>query len=393
MEDFNKPATEIRNVLIIVTVISILIGAVVIFIFATNVANPIKSVTKRMGILSSGDLTHEPLQIKSHDEVGQLAKAMNDMHEWLIEIATNVKNAAEMVTNQSDELTIFANEVKEGAEQMATTMQELASGAESQAHHASELASGMETFAVNIQQVNEASEKVEHDSGEVLNLANDGIEMMEISTNQMMKIDQIVHHSVEKMEALNGQFGEISKLVSIIKDVAEQTNLLALNAAIEVARAGEQGRGFAVVADEVRKLAEEVAKSVSEITGFVNEIQTSSNNVADSLKDGYQEVENGTNQIMKTSDTLKEINRSITHMAKSIRSVSNNLNDIANSSVKMNSAIQEIASVSEESSAGIEEASAASEETSSAMDEVAHRSSQLVELVEQLNELLKRFKV
>src|SRR5690606_30819113 len=103
--------------------------------------------------------------------------------------------------------------------------------------------------------------------------------------------DQIVQDAVRKVEGLDEQTQQISKLVSVIQDVAEQTNLLALNASIEAARAGEHGRGFAVVADEVRKLAEQVSASIADITGIVTNIQSESNTVSKSLQEGYKEVE------------------------------------------------------------------------------------------------------
>src|SRR5699024_12664797 len=84
-------------------------------------------------------------------------------------------------------------------------------------------------------------------------------------SEQMNKINTIVHDSVDKMGTLNDHAQNVTKLVEVINEIAEQTNLLALNAAIEAARAGENGRGFAVVADEVRKLAEQVGLSVKEI--------------------------------------------------------------------------------------------------------------------------------
>src|SRR5699024_11327619 len=138
--------------------------------------------------------------------------------------------------------------------------------------------------------------------------------LMEASTEQMNMIDAMMQEAVQKVEGLDLNSQEISKLVLVIQDIAEQTNLLALNAAIEAARAGEHGQGFAVVADEVRKLAEQVADSVSDITGIVERNHQESNIVTESLQAGYKEVEQGTKQIATNSEMLYGINQAVTEM-------------------------------------------------------------------------------
>jgi len=209
----------------------------------------------------------------------------------------------------------------------------------------------------------------------------------------MAKIDHIVNDSVQKVNDLSHQSQEISKLVTVIKDVAEQTNLLALNAAIEAARAGEQGKGFSVVAEEVRKLAEQTAHSVKDITGIVREIQDGFHLITKSLEAGYSEVELGTTQIAKTSETFNTISTSVTEMANSIGYISTNLYDMASNSQSINNSIEEIAATAEEFAAGVEETSASSQQTSSSIEEVARSANSLASLAEELKELINRFKL
>ncbi len=272
-------------------------------------------------------------------------------------------------------------------------MQELASGTETQANHAGDVASKMSDFSGKVKEANDNGQIIHGASQNVLDMTKEGQEMMQGSISQMGRVNTIVKDAVGKVEGLDVQSKEISKLVSVIKDIAEQTNLLALNAAIESARAGEHGRGFAVVADEVRKLAEQVASSVTDITGIVKNIQSESSAVSESLKGGYQEVEEGTAQIEETGETFKKINGAVQDMVTSIQTVTSNLADISTSSQEIHTSVEEIASISEESAAGVEETSASAEQASSSMEEVSDNAEQLAKLSEELNGLVKKFKL
>ena len=237
--------------------------------------------------------------------------------------------------------------------------------------------------------VNISNENTEN----VLAMTNEGSQLMESSTKQMESIDHIVQGAVQKVQSLETQSQEISKLVDVIKEISDQTNLLALNAAIEAARAGEHGKGFAVVADEVRKLAEQVGASVSEITMIVNNIQKEFSTVTTSLENGYNAVEQGTKQIRVTSERFTEINVAVTEMANRISAITENLANIAENGEIMNHGIQEIATISEESAAGIEQTAASAEQASNSMEDVANSSMQLAKMAEELNSLVLRFKL
>jgi methyl-accepting chemotaxis protein len=393
MKDFNQPANELLIKILIVSGISLLLGIIIVWLFASYMSKPIKMVTKHMGHLAEGDLTQKKVKIKSKDETGQLGEALNQLQSNFRSIISSVSTTSETLASHSEELSQSANEVKNGAVQVASTMQELASGSETQANSASDLAEGMNTFAEKVKEANENGYRIEQNSKVVLNMTHEGSDIMKQSVKQMEKIDAIVHDSVQKVYGLDKQSQEISNLVTVIKDVADQTNLLALNAAIEAARAGEHGKGFAVVADEVRKLAEQVSDSVTDITNIVSNIQKESNLVSDSLKDGYKEVEQGKAQMMTTSETFEGISEAVTEMVNSITTISEKLVEIATNAQVMNQSIEEIASVSEESAAGVEQTAASMQQTSSIMEEVVGSSEQLANVAEELNSLVRNFKL
>lgn len=388
--------TSGKRTVVIITIVILSVAAVsiaVALVTSTLISNPIIKVMNRMKLIAGGDLSKEPLIHNAKDEVGQLVAASNEMNNNVRQLLSEINHISESIAGQSEELTQSANEVNAGSQQIATTMQELATGSEVQASNASILATIMGSFSKTVQEANANGRLISQASNKVLSMTGEGSQLMEASFNQMRKIDQIMLDSVEKVQELDIKSQEISKLVSVIKDIADQTNLLALNAAIESARAGEHGKGFAVVANEVKKLAEQVSASVSDITTIVSGIQNESNIVTESLQEGYKEVVEGTNQIKTTSETFKGINSAITEMAESIQTVTNNLTGISSNSEIMSGSISEIAAISEESAAGVEQTSASSQQISSSMDEVATSSEDLAKQAEKLNELVLQFKI
>lgn len=372
---------------------AIIIGTILVIIISRRISGNLHRVVNTTFEVAKGNLRVPSVNYQGRDEIGKLAEAVNHMKDNISSILLNVNSAAEDVLSKSSSLTHAANEVKHGNEQVAITMEELSNGAETQANSASELSGSMHGFVQKVLHSEEGGQEIALSSTNVLELTNKGTTLMHQSVSQMKQIDRIVSDAVQKVQGLDKQSNEISKLVLVIKSIADQTNLLSLNAAIEAARAGEHGRGFAVVADEVRKLSEQVTSSVSEITAIVQNIQSETDVVVDSLNKGYAEVKEGTSQIKKTGESFEDINSSVSNMANKINLISNNLKEIANNSSDMNNLIEEIASVSEESAAGVEQAAASAQQTSSSMEEVSHSADELAELANQLNEQIKTFKL
>nr|WP_026680691.1 methyl-accepting chemotaxis protein [Priestia megaterium] len=390
-------ASETMNystiVLMIANLTAIIVGILLMILISKKTSLHLSNVVKITSEVANGNLQATSMNYQGKDEIGQLAQSVNQMKDNIKGILFKVKNASNSVSSRSEELTQSANEVREGSNQIASTMEELSSGAETQATSAGDLSENMNDFVRKVQSSEANGQEVMQSSQKVQQLTSEGTELMKQSVSQMKQIDSIVAEAVEKVQGLDHQSNEISKLVLVIKDIADQTNLLSLNAAIEAARAGEHGKGFAVVADEVRRLSEQVASSVGEITTIVQNIQSETTQVVGSLNSGYHEVKEGTAQIETTGKNFTTINHAVRDMTNKINTISENLKEIAANSVDMNQLIEEIASVSEESAAGVEQAAASAQQTSSSMEEVSSNANELAELAEKLNEEINTFKL
>lgn len=384
---------ESKWVLAVANLSAMIVGIVLIYLISRRISRELNRVVQLITEVAHGNLRVKDSDYVGKDEIGQLSFAINLLKRNMKNILTKITDASNNLSSQSEELNQAANEVKEGNLQIAATMEELSSGAENQANSASNLTESMTDFIELVNISNENGNEVQASSKDVLNITNEGKQLMTTSVSQMKQIDGIVYEAVDKVKELDKKSEKISNLVNVIEDIANQTNLLSLNAAIEAARAGEHGHGFAVVADEVRKLSEQVSASVGEITTIVTAIQAETGQVVDSLSSGYEEVREGTEQIEMTGKQFEAIQDAVRTMTEKLTTISNNLNEVADNSDEMNHLIEEIASISEESAAGVEQAAASSQQTASSMEEVSTNADELARLAEQLNEEIGVFKL
>nr|WP_071392624.1 HAMP domain-containing methyl-accepting chemotaxis protein [Bacillus tuaregi] len=246
-----------KKKMISLTVIILLLSAVIIYIATYFLVKPLKKLTAQVAIVGTGDLSTQ-LETNRSDEIGILTRAFQQMMNDLKQVIHGINVNSVQLVHASNQLLESTTEMKEGNQQIAYTMQEIATGSDDQATSANQVSQTMNHFSNQIQDATEKGIDMSRSSHGVIELTNNGYQLMIESKEQMDTIHKGVLESIEKVKELDAQSMEISKLVQVIHDIEEQTNLLALNAAIEAARAGDNGKGFAVVAEEVRKLAEQV---------------------------------------------------------------------------------------------------------------------------------------
>lgn len=384
----NSLTINIVTILIVLLVIGIISGVI-----RRTIIQPLKKVTAQVQQISGGDLTAEDTVIRNEDEVGLLAKTVNETNRTLREMVSRIREVSRIISEQGDELMHSIAETKEGSSQIAMTMEELATASGSQAEAAVDASKAVEALNTLIENFAGRGTDLSHHSEQVRQKGEKGQALMESSVAQMNEIAEAVSQSMETVEELNQKNEGIFQLVGSIRSISEQTHLLAINAAIEAARAGDSGRGFAVVAQEVRKLSEDVQRTVAEITEITQGIQHDSRAMVDQLRGGVAKTAEGSRQIVETGEALAEINGSVGAMSVTIDDMGQDLQQMTAASETMNEFSQHISALSQQAAAGVEETSASAHQQLTSTAAVADGIGQLKLQLEELKESVTRFRV
>ncbi|HPF92366.1 MAG TPA: HAMP domain-containing methyl-accepting chemotaxis protein [Tenuifilaceae bacterium] len=284
-----------RNITFIITILLFLIvgSGTIAVIFSKKLSANISRGVRFAEIIASGDLTVKLDNdlLAKQDEIGDLARSLNNMGDVLKGITDNIVEGAERISQASI--------------QFNSTSQQISKSSNEQASSAEEISSSMEQMAANIDQTSDNSKQAEKVASETETGVVDGVEA-----------------ASKALEFVT----QISDKITIIRDIAFQTNILALNAAVEAARAGEHGKGFAVVAAEVRKLAERSAVSAQDIETMANRLSEASDNASIKLKDVIPKVKDNLKLIQEISAASLEqasgadqVNNAIQHLNKTVQ--------------------------------------------------------------------------
>ncbi len=378
----------------------------------------ITNLTSAVQAMEHGDLTAkietgtDPLDIRTKDEFGDLAKTFNDMLDQvkattgsfqtsqaaLSDLVRRLQVSAGQVATASGTLASTAQQVGAATEEITATMQEVANASDQSARGAGEVAQGSANQARSvsegaelIRQLAETVGSVARDAematratADATEVATAGGQAVSQTVAGMHRIRHTVSESAEVIHILGEASGQIGTIIQTIDEIAAQTNLLALNAAIEAARAGEAGRGFAVVADEVRKLAERSGNATREISALIANIQTRTRQAVASMEAGTREVEAGTALAEQAGSALARIQEVVHTVTDRVQGICAAAEEMTAASDEVSKSIAEVAAVVEESSTATQEMSASAEEVSASVQTVAGTTQQTSASVEEL---------
>ena len=359
---------SVRTRVLIATVIGSLVIIFIVFLVSIVITRPLKAGVIFADRMAEGDFTAADLDIKSKDEAGMLAAALN----------TTKNQLSHLLNTAMGSIAGTANQVASASEQLSATVHQMTRRLDEQSSKSSQVATAATEMSQTVIDIAKNASNIASSSVDTLKIAQIGEKIVCDTVNEVQVISSTVAESSQLIKTLGERSQQIFEIVDVIKDIADQTNLLALNAAIEAARAGEQGRGFAVVADEVRKLAEKTSKATAEVGEMIGAIQSETGKAVTAMAESQTRVEKGVALSSDAGNALRKILDSVEGLQSMVQQIA--------------SATEEMSTVSESISADIEVIASVSKETNSSAIEIETASNNLARLSVDLQEVTRKFK-
>ncbi len=320
----------------------VILIVVLVWIVAHNLTNPITQVANYARECRNGNFA-AILSINRNDEIGDLAKTLEETTVSFKEIAEMAKKIADgdlsenIIENLGEDNGDLIVSLKQMVQKLRQIMQDISNESE---------------------RIIEVADALNQESQRITQGANDQ-EYFSIEVNKSMKhIDNISVQAVDDVavgaEKVNNTVESLKGIINktrVIGDIYTKTNFIALNAAVEAARAGEAGKGFAVVATEIQQLAEQSRHAAGDIDNLSNEsikiaeeslksLQTIVSEMRQTSKFIQNIIDSGTavqsadnvdlNRLKEITDVNKMVSKVIAENAGDLARNANNLKEFIN---------------------------------------------------------------
>lgn len=281
--------------------------AIAVFV-STSIVRPIKKVAVAAEQIAEGQFNVE-LDVKSKDEVGQLAEAFRRTIDQLVNYQSYIDEISEALHSVSNgDLCVELKLAYEGQfRKLKDYMNAL-----------------LQNLNATLQRINESSQQVRSGAEQV----SDGAQALSQGATE--------------------QASSVEELSASISETAAQIKRNAQNALTARDQANAAGKGFAVVADEVRNLAGKSADAAKQTSALIEET--------------IQAVESGSKIAAQTSNSMGKAAESASQAVTLINEIAQASQEQAESINQINQGVEQISSVVQVNAATAEQSAAASEE-------------------------------
>ena len=392
-DEANAAVTHMSMLVVAICLAALVLLLGITYVLLHAVTTPIGVLCSLMEKIAGGDLTtHLPASSRS-DEIGALQNSCRDMMTSLQTMVKTTKEAADHVSESSEELTASSSQSADAAQSAAEAVVVIAEESARQSTIVEDATGKVMGVNDEMKTIRSAVDKAQQAVASTGEATQEGAEKLRGAIKGVEGLADGSAKTSAAVEKLYEGSKNIAEINELITSIAGQTKLLALNAAIEAARAGEQGKGFAVVADEVRKLAEQSEQAAQEISTVIGKNATQIEDAFTLTKAQDQEVKKSVEEVGAADEkfaSIAESIRSLIDQVDKVTEITGALEKDCKSTVERVQQVSGLSSVVQQKATDV---SAVAEEQAASAEEIAAASHTLAELAQKLQDGVARFRL
>ncbi len=322
-------------------------GLLIVAIVATagilinrSITGPLSVFMQFASRVGQGDLTQQA-NISSNDELGELARCLDQMVIGLRDVAGQTRFATENLNS--------------GAAEILAASKQQAAGTGEQAAAIQQTTTTMEEITQSGVQITERAKQVASAAEATSAASHTGLQAVENTNRTMEAIREQAEAVAENVVALSEKTQAIGEIISTVNDLAEQSHLLALNAAIEAAAAGEHGRSFSVIASEVKNLADQSREATVQVRSILGDIQKGINSSVMLTEEAVKRVDSGKKQADVADGTIRAMTDNIQQSVQAFQQIVAGANQQQIGFAQVMQAVRDIGQASQQSAVGTQQ--------------------------------------
>jgi methyl-accepting chemotaxis protein len=378
---------------ILITMVALLAAGLLASLFSRGVTAPLETMASQLGRMTSDSRWNlrTTLQPGADDEIGAVARAINDFIAALNGVVGTVSSTAQRIVERTQDMSTSTRHMGDAGEQLSLGAGQVASDAARQAEAAVTSRDGASRAASAAADVLSSVTGAEARSREALAAAQVGLSGVEAAGEAVERVVASASATRQSFAQLQSGLTTIVKAAARITAIAQNTNLIALNAAIEASRAGEQGKGFAVVAAEVRRLANDTDRLSREIRAEVKMIEGGVAATATDLERSTEAVQGARTAITETSEAIRAAAAGVEATAVVLSRVSSTAQEQRVGARRTEVESAELAAVSESQATAAEQMAASVDEQAGVVAAISRELDALLGVAAEMQAAVDRF--
>ncbi|GER87383.1 hypothetical protein KDW_15450 [Dictyobacter vulcani] len=383
-------AVAVALILLVIILTALIVNA--------TISRPLRQLASLTGRIAEGDMS-ERARVPGRDEINMVATSMNNMLDRIVQLITEAESRHRTLQTQVDKMIsevsaagegdlrvqaeavpgslgvlasffnhviaelgslvitfkTLANEVERATLQTYDETVQLVSETDNQIQKIAAARSNIDEMANASRDVAQHAQTLSQVGSQVYRTTQSGRNALQRTVDGMGRINNQVHLSASRVQALEEHSQEINNIVRIISGIAHQTNRLALDASIQAAMAGENGKAFRAVADDIRRSAETAKTQTNMIERIVKQIFLDIEAVTHSIQETEQEAATGiqssqdagtsfaaiVNAIEQQSNEINTINLAARQQQAASSTVAQIIQDVYTSTLRSGQSIRE----------------------------------------------------